>query len=79
MKVLLSVGAKFDHDDIEVTRELCIAANENDVERLRLWNCACVDMNQVDLDGRTPLHVVSRVYIIEKPCFYFSCKLFILK
>ncbi|XP_065660704.1 L-asparaginase isoform X1 [Hydra vulgaris] len=65
VKVLLSVGAKFDHDDIEVTRELCIAANENDVERLRLWNCACVDMNQVDLDGRTPLHVAVLKHSID--------------
>ncbi|XP_057315902.1 L-asparaginase-like isoform X2 [Hydractinia symbiolongicarpus] len=55
--LLLTVGAKFDHDEIEVSRELCIAATENDVERMRLWARAKVDMNTTDLDGRTPLHV----------------------
>jgi len=55
--LLLTIGARFDHDDIEVARELCIAATENDVDRLRLWKRAEVDMNMTDLDGRTPLHV----------------------
>lgn len=55
--LLLNVGARFEHDDIEVARELCIAATENDVERLRLWLKSQVNMNSTDLDGRTPLHV----------------------
>jgi len=55
--LLIAVGARFDHDEIEVARELCVAANENDVDRLRLWKRACVDMNCTDLDGRTALHV----------------------
>ena len=36
--MLLSAGAKFDQDNMEVARELRIAATENDVERLRVWN-----------------------------------------
>jgi len=55
--LLLSVGARSAHDDIEVARELCVAATENDVDRLRLWHRSHVDMNSTDLDGRTPLHV----------------------
>ena len=57
---MLNLGAHFDYDEIEVARELCIAATENDVERLRLWKRSNVDMNATDLDGRTPLHVVSQ-------------------
>lgn len=59
VRYLLANGTRFDYDDIEVARELCVAATENDVERLRLWKQSKVDMNMTDLDGRTPLHVVS--------------------
>ena len=62
--LLLNVGARFEHDDIEVARELCVAATENDIDRLRLWKKSQVNMNSTDLDGRTPLHVVSVVYVI---------------
>jgi len=57
VRYLLANGTRFDYDDIEVARELCVAATENDVERLRLWKQSKVDMNMTDLDGRTPLHV----------------------
>ena len=58
---LHAVGANFEHDNIEVARELCIAATDNDLERLSLWRLCNVDMNMTDLDGRTPLHVVSKL------------------
>lgn len=56
--ILISTGAKFDQDNMEVARELSIAATDNDVERLRLWAKCNVNMNMPDLEGRSPLHVV---------------------
>ena len=56
--MLISTGAKFDPDNIEVARELSIAAAENDIERLKLWAKCNVNMNMSDLEGRSPLHVV---------------------
>jgi len=56
---LISAGAKFDQDNIEVARELSIAATENDLERLQLWKMCGVNMNMTDTEGRSPLHVVS--------------------
>ena len=61
MEVLLQSGAHFLPDDREVLRELCIAASKNDVESLKLWKKANVDLNMSDMDGRTPLHFVSFV------------------
>ena len=57
--MLISSGANFDQDNMEVARELSIAATDNDVERLRLWLRCNVNMNMPDLEGRSPLHVVS--------------------
>ena len=59
MKVLLKSGAHFLPNDTEVLRELCIAASKNDIESLKLWRMAAVDLNMSDMDGRTPLHFVS--------------------
>lgn len=59
MNVLLKSGAHFLPDDTEVLRELCIAASKNDIESLRLWKSAQVDLNMTDVDERTPLHFVS--------------------
>ena len=64
VKLLLNNGARFNYDDIEVARELCVAATENDVERLMLWKQGKVDLNMPDLDGRTPLHVVSWMFFV---------------
>lgn len=55
--MLISSGANFDQDNMEVARELSIAATDNDVERLRLWLRCNVNMNISDLEGRSPLHV----------------------
>ncbi len=57
--ILLDAGAHFLPDDKEVSRELCIAASNNDVGCLRLWKKASTDLNSSDVDGRTPLHYVS--------------------
>ena len=57
--LMVKTGAHFPPDDPEVSRELCIAAGSNDLECIKLWHRANVDMNCTDLDGRTPLHVVS--------------------
>lgn len=59
--ILISAGAKFNQDNIEIARELSIAATDNDVERLQLWKMCGVNMNMVDMEGRSPLHVVSFV------------------
>ena len=56
--MLISAGAKFNQDSMEVARELSIAAAENDIERLKLWAKCNVNMNMPDLEGRSPLHVV---------------------
>ena len=70
MDVLLRSGAHFLPNDTEVLRELCITASKNDIDSLRLWRMAAVDLNMIDMDGRTPLHFVSFVYN--------HCKLFSL-
>ena len=64
MTVLLKGGAHFLPDDKEVLRELCLAASKNDIESLRLWRLANVDVNMSDMDGRTPLHFVSHFIVL---------------
>ena len=63
--VLLKGGAHFLPDDREVARELCIAACNNDIARLKLFKKANVNLNWSDMDGRTPLHFVSIVLIFS--------------
>ena len=58
MDILQLAGAHFQHDDVEVAREVCLAVKENDLDRLRLWKDSVQDMSLTDLDGRSPLHVV---------------------
>ena len=58
--IMIKKGAHFLPDDFEVLRELCIAASNNDIQSLRLWKKAKVDLNMSDVDGRTPLHFVSQ-------------------
>ena len=75
MSVLLKSGAHFLPNDTEVLRELCIAASRNDIDSLRLWRMAAVDLSISDMDGRTPLHVVSFIYNLHKP---FQHNLFVV-
>ena len=57
--VLLAAGSHFLPGNPEVTRELIIAATNNDLESLRFWKKVDVDLNASDVDGKTPLHYVS--------------------
>lgn len=71
--MLISAGAKFNQDSMEVARELSIAAAENDIERLKLWAKCNVNMNMPDLEGRSPLHVVSTsLFLLQVIIVFFN-------
>ncbi|EDO48620.1 predicted protein [Nematostella vectensis] len=59
VELLVETGATLGRSTSEIAAEVCCLAAKNRVDDLRLWGTASADLNGVDYDGRTPLHVVS--------------------
>ncbi|XP_059375530.1 60 kDa lysophospholipase-like [Carassius carassius] len=58
VKLLMNCGAHFSLDEMEGAGiELCSLAASGDLEGLKIWQLAGVNLNKASYDGKTPLYV----------------------
>lgn len=61
VKAIRAAGGAIDAATYKIGVDLCLAAAHGDLEQLKCFKAAGVDMTEKDYDGRTALHVVSLI------------------
>ncbi|KAL8568265.1 hypothetical protein ACOMHN_040838 [Nucella lapillus] len=57
INILVQTGAQLPWTSIRIAVNLCCAVAMNDLDTIRAWHAAGVDMNSCDYDNRTALHI----------------------